>query len=54
MNYDVNAYNNDEEIRRPKIIRHWPNYFEEYDVHPSKHNVTCNIYVSCNFLLNNV
>jgi len=21
---------------------------------PSKHNVTCNVYVSCNFLLNNV
>jgi len=22
--------------------------------YPSKHNVRCNVYVSCNFLLNNV
>ncbi|XP_020298243.1 putative nuclease HARBI1 [Pseudomyrmex gracilis] len=33
MDYDVNAYSSDEEIRRPKIIRHRPNYFEEYDGH---------------------
>jgi len=23
-------------------------------IYPSKHNVTCNVHVSCNFLLNNV
>jgi len=23
-------------------------------IRPSKHNVTCNVYISCNFLLNNV
>lgn len=34
MDYDIIAYSSDEEIvRRPKIIRHRPNYFEEYDNH---------------------
>jgi len=28
-------------------------YILELNV-PSKHNVTCNVYVSCNFLLSNV
>lgn len=31
MEYDINAYSSDKEIRRPKIIRHRPNYFEIYD-----------------------
>ncbi|KAJ8910046.1 hypothetical protein NQ315_008906, partial [Exocentrus adspersus] len=32
MDYDINAYSSDEDvIRRPKIIRVRPNYFEEYD-----------------------
>lgn len=31
MDFDINAYSSDEEVRRPKIIRHRPNYFEEYD-----------------------
>jgi hypothetical protein len=29
--YDVNAYSSDEEPRRPKTIRFWPNHFEEWD-----------------------
>ncbi|KAJ8935646.1 hypothetical protein NQ318_010554 [Aromia moschata] len=32
MYYDINAYSSDEEpVRRPKIIRFRPNYFEEFD-----------------------
>lgn len=29
--YDVNAFSSDDEVRRPRIFRYRPNYFEEYD-----------------------
>ncbi|CAH1958269.1 unnamed protein product [Acanthoscelides obtectus] len=31
MDYDVNAYSSDKDARRPKIIRHRPNYFDDLD-----------------------
>ncbi|KAJ8910259.1 hypothetical protein NQ315_004995 [Exocentrus adspersus] len=44
--YDVNAYSSDEKPRRPKVIRHRVNYFEEWNewdffcrFRPSKHTV---------------
>ncbi|CAH2000021.1 unnamed protein product [Acanthoscelides obtectus] len=31
MDYDVDAYSSDKDAKRPKIIRHRPNYFDDLD-----------------------